>query len=188
MREEHKETLTRQNIILDYKNHLINSVKISIGMVFLFLSVAALWLVIALLIQNSGNLGYKFFIFFGAPVWLCLLLLLYVFINTPIKEYKEYRLLCKGKYSLVKDQLIGKEAPTPRLTLGASSVPYVFYFKSYGEYSFLGDRYYTFSKSYYMNDFSLYRSADESDTFILVVNKKNRIVFAYNTKFFNSEI
>lgn len=111
--------------------------------------------------------------------------MLYVFAATPLKEYKDYRFLRKGKYSLVEDQLIGKEEPSPRLTIGASSVPYVFYFKSYGEYSFLGDRYYTFSKSYNMNAFSLYRSADESDTFFLVLNKKNQILFAYNKKFFN---
>ena len=188
MKEEYKETLSRQSIILDYKNHLMGTVKKSVGMILLFLFIAAFWLAICLLIQNAGNLGCKFFIFFASPVLFPLLLLLYVFITTPINKYIEYRLLCKGKYNIVKDQLIGKEEPYPRLTLGASSVPYIFHFKSYGEYSFLGDQYYTFSQSYSMNDFSLYRSADKFDTFYLVINEKNRIVFAYNKKFFDFQI
>lgn len=187
MRKELKETLTIENISFDYKKHLIDTIKKSISLLLIFSAFGVFWSVIIFSIQKSSDLGYKFLIICGGPIWLCLLLLVYAFLTTPIKEYREYLLISKGEYRLVEDQLIGKEAPSPRLTLVASSVPYIFYFKSYGEYSFLGGQYYTFSKSYTMNDFSLYRSADESDAFFLLLNKNNQILFAYNKKFFNIE-
>ena len=180
MEEERKERLTKATIQANLKQNL----KFTIIRFFLLLSFSIFGCLLVKWIWDSAF----------SPGWVVFILSLaftFAFVLIVINLAKEIKLYVdanKMNFSIVTDQLIGREDPRKSFTSHLTKHdydPYVLRFAFYGKYDITPyERCYRFSKFYdHMCGGELFDSCQIGDTFLLVVRGKT-ILSVYNTRLF----
>ena len=116
-----------------------------------------------------------------------LILFSYVCFAVLLESYKDYGTIKQDLFKIVTDKLIGSEEKVTHIgsALAASfNRPYTLHFASYGQYCILGGENYSSSELYAMSDTGVFNLSNIGDTFYLIIDKKERILLAYNTKLF----
>ena len=94
---------------------------------------------------------------------------------------KDYLTVRKKNFTVVKEKLVEKES---EIRGRYHSQPNTLIFKTYGQHFLTEYWHYSFSAQYTMFDAELFRMSDIGDEFYLIVDKKNKVLLVYNTKYF----
>ena len=174
-----KDILTRKKIKQDYNHGFARQAR-------RMLIVLILWPVfvgslIALLLIFSPTFSVKILLFV-----VTLLFVTCIYIASFAEFRKDHRTIESDEFKVVSDRLIStKEKRVGFLfRLSHRAKPYVLEFSSYGSYAIPSGENYHSSENYSMSDQGVFYNAKVGDTFYLVVDKNQRILLAYNTKFF----
>lgn len=179
-----KHIITKENLIKDYKKVLIYNLFMSLVFIFILL------LLLQTIIYSFSYLDLFFIkkhLLYVEIILLFIMMILYFV--TIIDSVIEYLTIKNDKYNIVTSTLIElKEKQYYRSTLiniltNKETRPNILKFEKYGEYS-LPTKNYTSDPYTTMTDDQVANSSAKKDVFILVVNKKNKILLAYNTKLF----
>lgn len=176
-----KEIITTENIIIDCKKEIFKTCKSAV-----FLTPLALLLSICLIptLISLDNLEIKIIILLILPFPL---LFLAASIHTLPIEYKKYKSITQQKFEVKTDKLVHKinEVRSPfGEALNKHERPCTLQFSQYGDFNIFDGTFYPSSKHYKMHYDELFRSSKIGDEFYLVIDNKNKILMAYNTKFF----
>lgn len=128
--------------------------------------------------------GFDFY-----PIWGDIVIVLWIgaCIVGIIGYYKCYQDIEQGRFYVVTDELIGKEEGesyrgVPFLWAFSKAAKLEFY--AYGAFFPISDNTSHSSDRFAVSDEDNYICSSVGDTFFLVINKKGKILFAYNTKTF----
>ena len=179
-----KDILTREKIKQDYNhNSFRDTIPLIIIPTVLLLPIVGLIVAIMSFEKNNDMIGYLLVCFLGLFLILLLLLVATLCIASFIKARKNYRTIENDEFEVISDRLIDTEEKRvgSRSRLGE---PYALEFSSYGNYAIPSGENYHSSENYSMSDQGVFYNAKVGDTFYLVVDKNQRILLAYNTKFF----
>lgn len=181
-----KEILTTEKIISEEKikfKNITKSTTISF-VVLALLIIFVLWIFIVVL----EKVFLLIVVLLGiVPCALMMAILLWIF----FEEYSEYRNLKNGYFRVTTDTLINYEDNQPDLfSVSAGFTPrlYTLWFKTYGKYTLDTTMHYHTSKNFTMSGDGIFNTAITGDTFILILNEKEKILQIYNTKFFEYKI
>ena len=175
-----KEVITVKNIVQEERKKFLVTAKSSLfcAMFTAFMIAFLLWLFIGVLKTRLWVLALPIVAFGGfVVVHYCLL--------TVLDRYAKYHHLKNGCFRVTTDVLINcKKMPRD----GRKRYPHTFWFKTYGEHALDTTMHYHTSKNFTMSDDGVFNTAIIGDTFFLVLNKKEKILQIYNTKFFEYKI
>lgn len=179
MEEERKESLTKATIQANLKQNL----KFTIIRFFLLLSFSVFGCLLVKWIWDSAFFpGWAAFILSLGFLSLPLLM-----VTNLVEEIKRSVDANKMNFSIVTDQLIGREDPRKSFTSYLTKHdydPYVLRFAFHGKYAIPYVPCYRFSKFYdHMCGVELFDSCQIGDTFLLIVRGKT-ILSVYNTRLF----
>lgn len=178
MEEERKESLTKATIQANLKQNL----KFTIIRFFLLLSFSVFGCLLVKWIWDSAFFpGWAAFILSLGFLSLPLLM-----VTNLVEEIKRSVDANKMNFSIVTDQLIGREDPHGSFKSFLTSYrdPYVLRFAFHGKYAIPYVPCYRFSKFYdHMCGVELFDSCQIGDTFLLIVRGKT-ILSVYNTRLF----
>ena len=175
-----KDILTREKIKQDYNHGFARQAR-------RMLIVLILWPVfvgslIAFLLIFSPTFSMKILLFV-----VTLLFVTCIYIASFTEFRKDHRTIESDEFKVVSDRLIStkeKRVRSPVRLRVRVGQPYVLEFSSYGSYCIPDGENYHSSEHYPMSDQGVFYNAKVGDTFYLVVDKNQRILLAYNTKFF----
>ena len=173
-----KETLTRAAIRRDIRS-LLHSGMVACAVllvVVLPISILAVWIV-------CTKFDHGIPLFEGVESFFLLVLSLVVAAIT-VKETVKYGLLLYGKrrYYITTSKLVHIKDKVGEYG-GRHSEPYILTFASNGEYV-VPEKSYVWSKMYPLSYDGFYNYSHIGDEFYLVVDKRGKILCAYNTKLF----
>lgn len=177
-----KDILTVQKIKLDYRKQFFNSIKTIIVMPIIFISLIALIIYLFSHLENNNLLLLLEILIISPPIFMS-----YICLATILEAYRDYGTIKKDLFKIATDTLISSEEKATYIgsAFAASfSSPYTLNFASYGQYCILGGENYSSSELYHMNDTGVFNYSTIGDTFYLILDTKNRILLAYNTKLF----
>ena len=183
-----KHIITKYNLVNDYKKvfKFKSFIALSVGsfiLLFLFLIV---YLYLQIEHPHLYTTDYKYFVEIILTLIMCLFLIVCIFVI--INTFSNYLTIKSGKHRIVTTTLAGiKEKRYYRHTENYfyRKPPrlHTLIFEKYGKYYILPKNY-TSDPYTTMTDDQVANSSAKKDVFILVVNKKNKILLAYNTKLF----
>jgi hypothetical protein len=178
MTDEYKDILTIEKIKFDYKKGFFAQTVVPL-VIILVLSPIFYGIVYEYLHGEKNILYTILFLFFGFT----LALLIFVLLAACFEAIKDYYRIPKGNFTIVIEELVEKKSEIVRQY--NNSRPHTLVFSSNREYYITKADNYPSSKNYRMYKDSVSNSSNIGDKFYLVQNKKNEIILAYNTKFFN---
>jgi hypothetical protein len=172
-----KDKITLANLLTDAKEKFKATIRISIiafgGALILFGATLLLFII------TDGKERL-----FALPLLVITIISLYIVIAGYTFAIRDYLTVRKKNFTVVKEKLVEKEAEIHRRY---HSRPNTLIFKNYDKHFLTEYWHYSFSAQYKMFDTELFRTSDIGDEFYLIVNKKNKILLVYNTKYFELE-
>lgn len=177
-----QDILTIPKIKKDYKSLLFHNIKTILIIPIMLL------LLIALIIYLFCNLE-------RSTIFIVLEILIispavfgtYICLSIILESYKDYNNIKNEKFKIVTDKLIDSQEESVFVgsAFAASfSRPYTLEFSSYGQYYILSGENYVSSNLYSMGAKEVFNCSNIGDNFYLVIDNKERILLAYNTKLF----
>ena len=177
-----KEILTREKIKQDH-NHDFSRQARSMLTLPIFLSfVAGLLVIVATRMIGYSLVGDIIAWLLGLLFVGMLLVLLYQSIDALVKHRKNYRTVENDEFEIVTDKLVNTQEESVGFRASRTRI-YTLEFSSYGNYVISKENYHS-SENYSMSDQGVFYTAKVGDAFYLVVDKNQRILLAYSTKFF----
>lgn len=177
-----KDILTTSKIKSDYQKQFFSSIKTVIFMPVIFALLIALIIFLFSRLENNTLFLILEILIISPPIFMS-----YICLATILEAYRDYNTIKQDSFKIVTDTLISSEEKATYIgsAFAASfSQPYTLHFASYGQYCIPGGENYSSSKLYAMNDKGVFNYSTIGDTFYLIVDTKNRILLAYNTKLF----
>lgn len=128
-----------------------------------------------------------FFTIFTPYAWFLLLIPASVFAIIYINRYRLKRDIKNGNFTVITDKLVDEKQNEPRTEMTFYKGRYVSYLEfGCNDRWELEGSYYTWSKLYRMSDSGICNTSLVGDEFYLVLyNKNNKILMAYNSRFFD---
>lgn len=176
-----KEVLSHERFLCDYKTRIQKNLKSLIPLLIVLLCVSILMIIA--LIHLVAEIGFAFFVILYIVV---LVGANFVFIDAMICCYNGYQAIKSKRYYVVTDEVIGKQEAERYhgRFFRTYSIPAKIEFRAYGEYfpnmKYTGDS----SDQFAVSDVDNFYGAFIGEEFLLVINKKSKILLIYNTKFF----
>ncbi len=176
-----KDILTTEKIKTDYRNQFLSSIKPVIVMpIILVLLIAFIVFLFSLLEFNILFLIWEIIIIFPPAFYA------YICIAALIDACKDNKAIEKDLFIIKTDTLINSEEKATYVGsafISSFSHPYILEFKTFGKYC-IPVKNYGSSNLYDMSDKGVYNLSNIGDTFYLILDSKNKILLAYNTKLF----
>ena len=177
-----KDILTIEKIKRDYRKQFYSSIKTVILMPIIFILLIALIIYLFSCLENNNLFLLLEILIVSPPIFMS-----YICLATILEAYRDYTTIKKDLFKIITDTLISSEEKATYISsafAASFSHPYALNFASYGQYCILSGENYSSSELYTMNDKGVFNSSTIGDTFYLIVDTKNRILLAYNTKLF----
>ena len=171
-----KEIITNENIITDYKKIFLATIKKLIILLAFMLPLSILFVYLSVISTKELKITFTITGF----VFLLVLCTIFGFLMV---KYKNYKSITKQNFKIE----IGTLAEKNELSLGRPYLPSevnVLTFSKYSDFVLPKSVYYSFSKQFTMREDEVFRSSKIGDEFYLVIDKNNKILMAYNKKFF----
>ena len=171
-----KEIITTENIINDYKKIFLATIKKLIILLSFILPLSILFVYLSVISTKELKITFTItgFVFLSV---LC------VIFGLLMVKYKNFKFITKQNFKIE----VGTLAEKNELSLGRPCLPSevkVLTFGKYSEFVLPKGVYYSFSKQFAMREDEIFRSSKIGDEFYLVIDKNNKILMAYNKKFF----
>lgn len=169
-----KDILTIENIISDYKIIFFKTIKLCIIVIIILIPL------LCLLIYFLITLHLSYVLILGFPLFLTLIGL-YGGVKALLRENKSFKDITSHKFKIVIDILNNKEL----YTLRRESAPIrILHFNEHKEFVLSKYLELRSAKSFNFDEIELFNTSEIEDKFYLVLDSKNNILLAYNTKFF----
>ncbi len=176
MEKFEKDILTIENIISDYKIIFLKTIKLFI------IGIIILTPILYLLLYFVFNTSLSYILILGFPLFLTLLGL-YLAATGLFIKYISFRNITNQKFKIVIDILNNKES-FPIGHKFVSETVRALHFNEHKE--FILSKYLELrsAKNFNFDQIELFNTSEIEDKFYLVLDSKNNILLAYNTKFF----
>ena len=168
-----KDIITIEIIKSDYKNKSYSEVKSNL--IWLLLATPVLFMLIFATI-TIRHISIIIFLSIYILAFSCGFVLF-------AKEFINRKNIYNKNFKIITDTLIDKEAEIVGTRLQVPK-PNILHFKISGKYSIPACMNYFSAKQFAMREDEVFRSSKIGDEFYLVIDKNNKILMAYNTKFF----
>ena len=174
MEKFEKDIITVENIIADYKIIFLKIIKLCVLTIIVLIPILCLLIYFII----TQHLLYKLIL--GFPLFLTLIGL-YGGVKALLRENKSFKDITSHKFKIVIDILNNKEL----YTLRSESAPIrILHFNEHKK--FILSKYFKLrsAKNFNYDEIELFNTSKIEDKFYLVLDNKNNILLAYNTKFF----
>lgn len=177
-----KDILTIQKVKIDYRKQFCSSIKSVMVMPIIFILLIVFIVYLFSRLKNNNLFLFLEILIVFPPIFMT-----YICLATTLEACRDYNTIKKELFKIATDTLISCEEGATYIgsAFAASfSRPYTLNFASYGQYCIPNEENYSSSELYTTTGDGVFYSSTIGDTFYLIIDNKNRILLAYNTKLF----
>lgn len=175
-----KDIITTENIIADYKIIFLKIIKLCVLTIIVLIPILCLLIYFII----TQHLLYKLIL--GFPLFLTLIGL-YGGVKALLRENKSFRNIINQKFKIVMDILNNKDSYTVGKMFCDSPIR-ILHFNEHKEFVVSEYLELRSAKSFNFDQTEFFNTSKIEDKFYLVLDSKNNILLAYNTKFFELKI